>query len=241
MAIDPRRLRPSVLTRMLNSTPLGEVINERQLHRHRSRAGYRIGDDRHIDLYRYTAWLALQRREPKREAGPADYEAMKEAARARNARLSAIGRDIGSIPPVADPERKERAASDFRFFCEAYFPEAFCLPWSPDHLKVEFETNERLLADYPEAHQMLSEHLTAEYRVRTEARGRGGQPLARLPRRLRRGRVDPRGRVARHRRGHAGPQNPSQALRNPERQAVMGAPSDNGKPTSKRGPPCPDV
>ena len=41
MAIDPRQLRPSMLTRMLNSTPLGEVISERQLRRHRNRAGYR--------------------------------------------------------------------------------------------------------------------------------------------------------------------------------------------------------
>ena len=30
-----------MLTRMLNSTPLGEVISERQLRRHRNRAGYR--------------------------------------------------------------------------------------------------------------------------------------------------------------------------------------------------------
>ena len=44
MAIDPRRLRPTELARLLNSTPLGEVISERQLHRHRTRAGFRIGD-----------------------------------------------------------------------------------------------------------------------------------------------------------------------------------------------------
>ena len=40
MATDPRKLRPSELCRLLNSTPLGEVISERQLHRHRSRAGH---------------------------------------------------------------------------------------------------------------------------------------------------------------------------------------------------------
>ena len=45
------------LVRLLNSTPLGEVIGERQLLRHRSRAGFRIGDGRHIDLFRYVAWL----------------------------------------------------------------------------------------------------------------------------------------------------------------------------------------
>ena len=39
VAIDPRQLKPGELARLLNSTPLGEVISERQLHRHRTRAG----------------------------------------------------------------------------------------------------------------------------------------------------------------------------------------------------------
>jgi len=125
-----------MLTRMLNSTPLGEVISERQLRRHRNRAGFRVGDDKHVDLFRYAAWLAWLRHNPGPEKQPADYEALKEAARARNAELSAIGRDIGDIPEVVDPQRKERTATDFRLFCEVYFPEAFCMPWSDDHLKV---------------------------------------------------------------------------------------------------------
>ena len=136
MAIDPRHLRPSMLTRMLNSTPLGEVISERQLRRHRNRAGYRIGDEKHVDLLRYAAWLVWLRHDPESEKQPADYEAMKEAARARNAELSAIGRDIGDIPEVVDPKRKAQACEDFRFFCQTYFPETFSLPWSDDHLKV---------------------------------------------------------------------------------------------------------
>jgi len=36
--IDPRRLRPSELARLLNSTPLGTVVSERQLYRHRMTA-----------------------------------------------------------------------------------------------------------------------------------------------------------------------------------------------------------
>jgi hypothetical protein len=50
--------------------------------------------------------------------------------------LSLASRDIGEPPAVVDLERKARAASDFRFFCEQYFPLTFSLPWSPDHLKV---------------------------------------------------------------------------------------------------------
>ena len=53
MAFDPRKLKPAELCRILNTTLLGEVINERQLHRHRTRAGYRIGDGKTVDLFRY--------------------------------------------------------------------------------------------------------------------------------------------------------------------------------------------
>ena len=64
------RLRPSELCRLLNSTPLGEVITERQLKRHRNRAGLRIGDGKHVDLVRYVAWLVQQRH--AREGGAGD-------------------------------------------------------------------------------------------------------------------------------------------------------------------------
>jgi hypothetical protein len=69
--IDPRKLRPSELCRLLNSTPLGEVINERQLHRQRTQAGLRIGDVRHVDLIRYVAWLVQVRHAPKAEPAAA--------------------------------------------------------------------------------------------------------------------------------------------------------------------------
>ncbi|MEX0704344.1 MAG: hypothetical protein WD069_19745 [Planctomycetales bacterium] len=74
MALDPRHLRPSELCRLLNSTPLGEVINERQLHRHRTRAGFRLGDGKLIDLLRYVAWLVHVRHEPNPEADPDPYD-----------------------------------------------------------------------------------------------------------------------------------------------------------------------
>jgi hypothetical protein len=80
-------MRPSELCRLLNSTPLGEVINERQLHRHRSRAGLRIGDGRHVDLLRYVAWLIQIRHAPRSEPVGDPYEALKERARARNAAI----------------------------------------------------------------------------------------------------------------------------------------------------------
>ena len=147
MAINPRGLRPSTLTRMLNSTPLGEVVSERRIREHRNRAGYRIGDDKRIDLLRYAAWLMWLHHNPKPKRHAQDppmesmqtlssYDAIKEAARARNAELSASGRDIGQMPAVVNPARKAKAETDFRFFCEAYFGQTFNLPWSDDHLTV---------------------------------------------------------------------------------------------------------
>ena len=80
------RLRPSELCLLLNSTPLGEVINEGQLRRLRSRAGLRIGDARHVDLVRFVAWLVQALHAPKRESanlalpGPELAEAAQGAA-----------------------------------------------------------------------------------------------------------------------------------------------------------------
>jgi hypothetical protein len=94
VATDPRRLRPSELCRLLNSTPLGEVINERQLHRHRSRAGLRIGDARHVDLVRYVAWLVQVRHAPRSEAvvdsAAPDLAEAAEGAAARGSRWKQV-------------------------------------------------------------------------------------------------------------------------------------------------------
>ena len=121
-AIDSAQLRPSELCRLLNSTPLGEVINERQLHRHRTRAGFRIGDGRHVDLFRYVAWLVEVRHTPRPEADGDPYEALKERARARNAAMSLAGRDIGELPAVVDPERKARAAARLSVLLRVVLP-----------------------------------------------------------------------------------------------------------------------
>jgi hypothetical protein len=140
VATDVRRLRAGELCRLLNSTPLGECLGERQLHRHRTRAGLRIGSDgdpNRVNLLRYVAWLFDQRHSPGRadDAGP-DYELVRERSRLRNAMLSLSGRDIGALPEVQDAARKAKAERDFRFFCETYLRQTFHLAWSPDHLKV---------------------------------------------------------------------------------------------------------
>ncbi|MCC6360642.1 MAG: phage terminase large subunit family protein [Phycisphaerales bacterium] len=67
---------------------------------------------------------------------PKTYDDKKEYARKRSADESKAGRDIAPLPPVKDHARKQRALTDFRFFCEQYFPKRFYRPWSPDHLKI---------------------------------------------------------------------------------------------------------
>ena len=138
--IDGNKLKPAELVRLLNSTDLGTVVSPAQMYRHFTMAGYRIAstsDNRCLNLYRYIAWLV----DRKNQAEVAitvggGYEAHRNAMAMRNAEASLLGRDIGDLPPVADPERKERCREDFRLFCETYFPEVYTLEWSPDHLRA---------------------------------------------------------------------------------------------------------
>ena len=137
MANDPRKLKPSECCRLLNSTPLGTVINERQLHRHRVEAGNRIGDGRHVDLLAYADWL--HRKTSRTETGVRRRpvcETQRECPRTQRRDRTRRPRHRG-----AAGGRGSRAQSQGRrlipsSFCEAYFGLTFHLAWSPDHLKV---------------------------------------------------------------------------------------------------------
>ena len=54
---DLRHLRPGELCRLLNSGPLGAVLSERQLRRHRTRGGLRLGSGQTVDRFRYLAYV----------------------------------------------------------------------------------------------------------------------------------------------------------------------------------------
>ena len=136
MALDPKSMRPADVVRLLNSTTLGTVLTERQLYRHRTRAGFRIGNAKTIHLIRYLAWLFDERHRPQPAKPTQDYGAKKEAARKRNADIARAGRDIAPIPEVVDPQRKAAGKQSFRHFCEHYFPSTFHLAWSPVHLRM---------------------------------------------------------------------------------------------------------
>ncbi len=140
MKSDPRQLRVAEAVRLLNSTPLGEVVQPHVVYRHLNRAAYKIGDGRRIDLVRYAAWLFHARRETF-EPGwtEGNYEAHKEAVNARGRAASESSRDIaaeGWVHPPVNAERRDSCRRSFRGFCEQYFPQTFHLAWSPDHLAV---------------------------------------------------------------------------------------------------------
>ncbi len=72
----------------------------------------------------------------KRTENRRAYSRVKQRARARSAEVTLAGQDIAPLPAVSDPDRRSRADSDFRFFCETYFPHVFTWAWSDDHLRV---------------------------------------------------------------------------------------------------------
>jgi hypothetical protein len=137
MPLNPTKLKPIEIVRIVNTTPLNAVLNDRQLRRHRDRAGFRISDDggQTVNLFKYAAWLRSELM-VRQSMTPLSYEDKKNAARNRNLAMAMAGRDIGELPEVVNPERKKRCRTNFRMFCEEYFPETFSLEWSPDHLKA---------------------------------------------------------------------------------------------------------
>jgi hypothetical protein len=132
--INPSKLRPSDLIRILNSAGQGEVLTEAVLRRQRMKAGFAIGDQRTINLLKYAGWLTAQYLKPDKPTK--DYDAIKEAARQRSAEKARVGRDIGDIPAVVNLARKAAALASFKQFCHSYFSDIFYLPFSRDHETV---------------------------------------------------------------------------------------------------------
>ncbi len=74
---------------------------------------------------------------PRRRDHDADaYRAHADTTAARQRRLAAAGREIGPIPPIADPDRRRATSADLATFAKAYFPDTFYLPFSPAHTAV---------------------------------------------------------------------------------------------------------
>ncbi|MFA9478520.1 terminase gpA endonuclease subunit [Phycisphaerales bacterium AB-hyl4] len=61
------------------------------------------------------------------------YERHRERSAGRQAEQSRAGRDIGELPPIENPKRREAAGGDFKLFCQTYAPHVFCLAWADPH------------------------------------------------------------------------------------------------------------
>jgi len=136
--LDYTRLRPTDVARLLNQeTPPGALpVDVRAVRRHQNEAGLQIGSDGRIHLLKYAAWLRTRWKAPPEPATVppgvlrADYDQIKERARSRNAERSAAGRDIGPLPPVADPQRRAAALAKLETFCTTYLAASFFRPFS---------------------------------------------------------------------------------------------------------------
>ena len=134
MKTDLQRLRPADLIRILNTAGMGEVMNEARMRRQRNAAGFSIGDERTVNLLKYTGWLVTEYFRPKNPTS--DYDEKKRKAAIRSSEQVLSAQDIGEIPEAADPPRKAAAMTGFRVFCETYFGGVFHMKWSEDHLTV---------------------------------------------------------------------------------------------------------
>lgn len=65
-----------------------------------------------------------------------DYERRKERSRRQQSEQSRKGRDIGPLPAVADPARREACRLNLRLYLETYQKDKFPLEWSEDHLEA---------------------------------------------------------------------------------------------------------
>lgn len=66
----------------------------------------------------------------------AAYERQKSRSRKYQSDMSAAGRDIGKIPDVSNPARRESCRTDLLKFCLTYFPKTFTKPVSLNHPKI---------------------------------------------------------------------------------------------------------
>ena len=79
--------------------------------------------------------FAGTKRTPSEKAGKR-HSAHRGRAAKQDRAASLAGRDIGELPAVVDPARKEACRLNFRLFCDTYFADQFYLAWSDDHLEI---------------------------------------------------------------------------------------------------------
>lgn len=114
--MNPTKLKPIEIVRIVNTPPLMAVLNDRQLRRHRDRAGFRISEEggQTVNLFKYAAWLRSELMLRQSET-PLTYEEKRNAARARNLSLATAGRDIGVVTSIARAFRWQQYIDQGKF------------------------------------------------------------------------------------------------------------------------------
>lgn len=77
--------------------------------------------------------LGRKIREAEAASGHGGYARHKESTAAAQRAQSQAGRDIGPLPAVVNPERRERCEHDDELFLRTYFPNRFYLPFCDAH------------------------------------------------------------------------------------------------------------
>lgn len=133
MGVKLSSLRKSELLGLMN-TYTDSKITESRFQKVRLSHGLGIGNNKTYDVFRYIGTLITAK--PAEAPQTASYEDKKAKAAARDHEIVLAAQDIGEIPAVVNPDRREAATNSFKKFCETYFNHVFYLPWSQDHLRV---------------------------------------------------------------------------------------------------------
>jgi hypothetical protein len=137
MATNPHALKPAELVRLMNSTPLGAVINRDRIYRQRDQGGMFVGNGETFDLIRYAGWLfsawVERQTDVRAKMSRSERHRVDEAVRLRMRRETI--RNIGPITPIADYARREACRYDLALFIQTYAWDGKS-PFSNDHLRV---------------------------------------------------------------------------------------------------------
>lgn len=69
-------------------------------------------------------------------AAPPVTQDKRNRSNLRERKVTADARELGDIPPCANPPRRAACREDFALFCQTYFPATFALPFCEDHRTV---------------------------------------------------------------------------------------------------------
>ena len=116
-------LKAHEILQLLNNSRYGKVATNDVLNTLKKNADIPFSDKGKINLFKFLLSMLDKRHNPlvrTTRTKNQSYEDEKEYQRARNAERSASGRDIGAIPDIINPERRNACEYDLTLFIETY-------------------------------------------------------------------------------------------------------------------------